>query len=392
MNKVTMIGCDLHDVWMVLRVAEGRGEPVTKRFATANPQEAIAWVKEFAANCGAARIVWAYEASGQGFGLHDELKKAGIECYVLAPTHLPHSSHTRKNKTDEKDAQLILEEVRAFVLAGRKLPAVWIPDEQTRDDREIVRMRLSMAEQRTAIKNQIANLLKRAKLAWPEWARRGGDWSKRKLRWLRDLATEENGPAEPGVRTGLTSLLALYEEMSNQLKVLDQAVANLARQARYALPYRRLTLLSGVGQVSAMVFLTEIGDLGRFQNRRQLAAYLGLAPAAFESGERNDRKGRITRQGPARVRHVLCQAAWASLRGEEQRAAYEKLKRGTQKRSKIAIVALMRRLAIRMWHAARSTDADKIFQEIDEQKAAAAEERKKKRSSRSRRATAACPA
>jgi transposase len=47
-----------------------------------------------------------------------------------------------------------------------------------------------------------------------------------------------------------------------------------------------------------MVFLTEIGDLNRFANRRQLAAYLGLAPAAFESGDRDDRKGRITRQGP----------------------------------------------------------------------------------------------
>lgn len=402
MTKVTMCGCDLHDVAMVLRVAVDRGEPVTKRFPTAKPEEAIAWIKEYAASRGAVRIVWAYEASGQGFGLYDALKKAGVECYVLAPTHLPHSSHTRKNKTDEKDAQLILDEVRAFVLAGRKLPAVWIPDERTRDDREIVRMRLSMAEQRTAIKNQISNLLKRAKLAWPDWARKGGEWSKRKLRWLRDLATEASGAAEPGVRTALLTLLAMYEEANRQVKLLDVAVVKLARQERYALPFRRLTWMVGVGKLSAMVFLTEIGDLGRFKNRRQLAAYLGLAPAAFESGERNDRKGRITRQGPARVRHVLCQAAWASLRGEDQRAAYEKLKRGSPKRGKIAIVAMMRRLAIRMWHAASSTDVDEIFKEIDEQKEAAAEarkqkaaaaaERRKNRPSHTRRATTACPA
>jgi len=111
-----------------------------------------------------------------------------------------------------------------------------------------------------------------------------------------------------------------------------------------------------------MVFLTELGDLARFANRRQLAAYLGLAPAAYESGERDDRKGHITRQGPSRVRHLLCQAVWAAQRVcSKWKARYEQLKRGSQKRSKIAIVALMRLLAIQMWHTARSQELDKLL-------------------------------
>src|SRR5688572_19032418 len=103
MSKVIMIGCDLHDRTMLLRIADGRGEAVTKGFVTSEAATMIAWVKDFARQRGVSRIVLAYEASGQGFGLYDELTEAGIECHVLAPTHLPHTAHARKNKTDEKD-------------------------------------------------------------------------------------------------------------------------------------------------------------------------------------------------------------------------------------------------------------------------------------------------
>ena len=92
MNKTTMIGCDLHDRTMMLKVAVDQGEPVKRSFATAEPEKMIAWLQEFSGQRGATRIVFAYEASGRGFGLYDELSDAGIECYVLAPTHLPHTA------------------------------------------------------------------------------------------------------------------------------------------------------------------------------------------------------------------------------------------------------------------------------------------------------------
>lgn len=103
-----------------------------------------------------------------------------------------------------------------------------------------------------------------------------------------------------------------------------------------------------------MVFLSEIGDLTRFNNRRQIAAYLGLCPTSFESGRANNRKGHITRQGSARVRRVLCQAAWSHVRHDpHEKAAYARIKAKNPKKAKIAVVASMRRLAIRMWHRGR---------------------------------------
>ena len=100
-----------------------------------------------------------------------------------------------------------------------------------------------------------------------------------------------------------------------------------------------------------MTFLTEIGDALRFSNRRQIAAYLGVIPSARESGEAGDRKGRITRQGPGRVRKVLCQASWTAVRLDPHvHQQWERIKGNGKKGGKKAIVAIMRKLAIQMWH------------------------------------------
>jgi transposase len=110
----------------------------------------------------------------------------------------------------------------------------------------------------------------------------------------------------------------------------------------------------GVGVLTAMVFLTELGDMKRFRNRRQLASYLGLAPCSHESGEVSDRKGHITRQGPSRVRKVLCQAVWAGLRwGSPDATWFQAYVRQHPRRRKVAAEGVMRRLAIRLWHRAR---------------------------------------
>lgn len=364
MCKIIMIGCDLHDVWTVLRVAQGTGDSERKAFRTSERPEMIAWIKQLAAERGADRIVFAYEASGQGFGLHDDLRVAGIECHVLAPTHLPHTLHSRKNKTDDKDAEMLLDEVRGHVLAGRPLAKVWVPDPQTREDREVVRQRLQVAQERTRAKNRIRNLFKRWQCKFPEGFTASGDWSRKSLQWLDELAAATAGGLPAGARITLASLLSVYRALSEEIKRLDQAILDLSRTPRYSRSFRKLQLLPGVGVLTAMTFLTEMGDLERFANRRQLSAYLGLAPACFESGERHDRKGHITRQGPARIRGVLNQAAWASLRcSAEWRKKFDQIKRGSPRRGKIAIVALMRQLGVMMWQVARSREWDELLAE-----------------------------
>jgi transposase len=353
-----MIGCDLHQDSMLLKVAVGIEAPETRsvRNTARGRQAMIADLRRRAEALGGARVVFVYEASGQGFGLHDQLTDAGIECHVLAPTKIARSQRQRSQKTDEKDAQQLLELLRAHILAGNALPAVWIPNAQLRDDREVVRMRMDVAEKITALKAQVQSLLKRNQLRRPASLGRG--WTKPFRGWLRrDVCApgEPGTPARcavgPGGRAALASLLRQLESLEDEEQRLDKELLVLAASPRYAAGMRELTKLCGVGLLTALVFLTEMGDLSRFANRRQLAAYLGLVPSSNETGQTNDRKGHITHQGSARVRKVLCQATWSRVRYDaEEKAVYERLKVKNPKKKKIAVVAGMRRLSIRMWH------------------------------------------
>lgn len=347
MRKVIMVGCDLHAKTLVLKMAVGREKPdsLTLANSAAGRAKLIELLRSKATELGGARVVFAYEASGQGFGLHDQLTDAGIECHVLAPTKIARSPRQKRNKHDHQDAEQLLELVRGHVLAGNVLPDVWVPDLQTRDDRELVRARLDVAAKIGELKTQLKSLLARHQLARP--AGTGKGWTRLFVAWLRGLGLK------CGVRAALDSLIRQMEFCEGELKRLEESLAQLANTPRYVSVLQEICRLQGVGPLTALVFLTEVGDPRRFANRRQIAAYLGLAPSCHESGSRSDCKGHITRQGSTRLRRVLCQAAWTRTRYENaDRAAYERIAAKNPKHKKIAVVAIMRRLAIQVWHAA----------------------------------------
>ncbi|MFH0938800.1 MAG: transposase, partial [Planctomycetota bacterium] len=114
MGNTIMVGCDLHDKTMLLKIAVGQGASQRRSFE--NNVDArkvmVADLKRRAAENAGARVVFAYEASGLGFGLCDELEENGITCHVLAPSKIERSVKHRRSKTDEKDAERILEILR----------------------------------------------------------------------------------------------------------------------------------------------------------------------------------------------------------------------------------------------------------------------------------------
>jgi len=351
MRDCIVVGCDLHDETMLLKFALGRQKARKRSFRnTRSGREAMIkmMLKWLSANAQGADVAFAYEASSQGFGLYDQLTQAGLGCYVLAPTKIARSPKHRRSKTDEKDADRILELLRAHVLAGNELPKVWIPDKQTRDGREIVRCRLDLAQKLTALKTQIRTLLKRNGIRKPKDIGQG--WTNSYRAWLRGLARCD-APLGYGPRMALWSLLRQLEAIEIDIGLLDEQVEVLSLAERYREPVRELVKLKGVGLLTAMVFLAEMGDLSRFSNRKQIGAYLGLVPSSDETGEGHQRKGHITRQGSPRVRKALCQATWSRVRTDKnEELVYGRICAKNPKHKKIAVVAVMRRLAIRMWH------------------------------------------
>jgi len=349
MDKYIMVGADVHDETMLLKIAEGRGQAEKMVFGCRRSDRKVMLTKltQRAAQAG-AKVIFAYEASGLGFSLCDEIGAAGMVCHVLAPTLIARSVKHRRSKTDEKDAERILDLLRAHVLAGNDLPTVWVPDLETRDDREIVRARLDATEKVTRVKTQIRTLLKRNNVRTP--SRVGKGWTNKYRGWLRGLF----GPRSElryGARVGLGTLLRQLEAMADEVQELDKQVTGLSGTVRYAAPVDRMLREKGVGILTAMVYLTEMGDLSRFTNRQQVASYLGLVPSSKESGKSGERKGHITHHGNARVRKTLCQGVWSRVRtDQETKAAYARIVKKNPTHKKIAVVAIMRRLAILLWH------------------------------------------
>lgn len=356
MAESIMVACDLHDRTMALLMAQGRGaaEKLSLPNTKAGRQKLLKLLRTRSHAAGGAQVIFAYEASGLGFGLHDELTAAGFACYVLAPTKIARSSQQKRNKTDEKDAALILQLLRGHVLAGNALPKVWVPKPATRDDRELVRARLDLADKLSSVKTQVRCLLKRWSVVRPPATGKG--WTNLYLAWLRGLT--KGKPLSVGARQTLESLLRQLTFLQEEELRLDEALGRLILDPRYVDSFYALTKLSGVGVLTALVFLTEMGSLWRFRNRRQVGAYLGLVPVARESGEQSNRKGHITRQGPSHVRRVLCQAVWARVRSDKEDSsdvlAYQRIVAKNPQHKKIAVVAVMRRLAVRMWHCGRN--------------------------------------
>ena len=349
------VGIDLGDKNSVARIGLDREK--SERFGFVNSRSGrarlIGEVKRRADQAGGAKIVMAYEASSCGFVLRDAAQAAGIECKVLAPTKMEKSVEQKKNKNDDRDANDVLEKLRGHVLAGNRLPTVWVPDLETRDDREVLRTRLALSETQTQVKAQIQMLLKRHGLEKPSDL--GSVRSKQYRQWLEGLSESES--LGWGTRQSLASLLRQLRGIEGEMENLEKRIEHLGGLERHQFIVEALMKERGVGLLTALVYRTEIGYAGRFRRGRQVGKFVGLTPTSHESGQQNDRKGHISRQGPPRLRKVLCQASWVHVRHDpHSREVYQKLAAKNPKKKKIALVALMRRLAVRLWHRMREAE------------------------------------
>jgi len=344
MSKVIYVAMDVH----LNSIATVWGQAKEKQRSLIVDNTADGWAKLMRV-VGPGEVWSVYEASSCGFEVYDHFTKLGWKVSVVAPTHIPRSAHGCKRKTDLRDAKRLWDVLVAHGELGTDLPAVWIPTQVLREERELVRRRLALAEHLTRVKNSIHGLLRMHKLKRP--ADLKSPWTQKYVAWLKGLASSEAAGAH--LRSVLGSCLRELEFLQKEILILEAEVEKLSRDERYRKAVGNMTELDGVGVLTAMTFLLELGDVRRFNNRRQVASYLGLVPTSHESGDDSDHKGHITRMGPARVRKVLNQAAWTIVRKDPLwKARYGPLaeRRGALK----AIVAIMRKLGIELWHRAQA--------------------------------------
>jgi transposase len=294
---------------------------------------------------GTVRVVTCYEAGYDGFWLHRLLVAHGIANQVIDPASLLVNRRARRRKTDRIDLAGLLRTLMAWHRGEPQVCSmVRVPSPEEEDQRRRGRERERLVKERVQHLGRVKGLLMTQGVRDFQPARRG--WRDR----LEALRTGDGRPLPDCLKAEIARecrRLALVDEMLDELERERDAASDGKAPQQAAL----LTKLRGIGPTSAHLLAGEVFHRD-FANRRQVAAYLGLEPSPWQSGQVDQDQG-ISKAGNRRARRVAIELAWLWLQHQPDSGLSRWFKdrvgvaRGRVRR--IMLVALARKLIVALW-------------------------------------------
>jgi transposase len=340
--------------WVVTSLLPGGGEKISKH--TVRGGDVAGLLKRFAQLREKAKertgkvfpLIVIQEAGLDGFWIDRVLQNKGIESHVVDPASIATSRRRRRAKTDGIDGEAL---VRALLAYKRGEPRVCsmvrLPTPEDEDRRRLCRERKVLIMERVQHVNRIKGLLFSQGISGYEPLRRD-----RRER-LDALQTGDGRPLPLHLKAQVRRELDRLELLLAQIKAVEaERDALLAvEQAKAPVAPAMLLGVKGIGPEFAAVLCSE-GLSRPFENRRQIAAYAGLAPTPWQSGS-VDREQGISQSGNPRLRTTMIQLAWLWLRHQPDSALalwfHDRVKRNGGRLRKTTIVALARKLLVALW-------------------------------------------
>ena len=300
-----------------------------------------------------ARVVVIQEAGLDGFWIHRLLQAGGIESHVVEPASIAVPRRHRRAKTDVIDGEMLVRTLAAFERGEPRVCSMVVaPSPEEEDRRRVSRERRTLIKERIEHANRIKGLLASQGISGCEPMRRS--FRDR----LEGLRTGDGRPLGPRLKAEIGRELDRMDLVLRQIAAVEADRDALVRpdHTDAEAPAARLMKLRGIGPEFAAVLWLE-GLFRRFANRRQLAAYAGLAPSPWQSGG-VDREQGISKSGNPRLRTAMVELAWLWLRHQPGSALSrwfrERVGSERGRIRRIAIVALARKLLAALWrHAAQ---------------------------------------
>ncbi len=248
-----------------------------------------------------ANYLCGYESGYCGFSIQRKLKQHGIAYQVLHAGDIPQTNKEKLTKRDPVDSKKIGE-----ALSAKKARPIYIPDEESEQDRGLIRYRDRVQKDLTRCKNRIRSILYEFGISLPERFTKG--WSNRFIQWLQE--TEQ---VIGSTRTTLNYMIEQMEAHRSLLLKVNRGIRALQKSPKYKQRAQYLTSIPGIGPLSAMIILTELIDIRRFGSFRDLNSYVGFYPMEHSTSDK-EHKGGIMIRHNKHLRKLLVEDAWVAMR------------------------------------------------------------------------------
>ncbi|MCX2746176.1 transposase, partial [Mangrovivirga sp. M17] len=200
-------------------------------------------------------VICAYEASKFGFWIAHELISYGYDCLVVNPADIPTTNKETAGKTDPVDSRKIAKALRAGMLRG-----IHIPDCELQGHRQLFRYRKKLWGDLVRIKNRIKDKFIYSGVNIPAEFD-NPYWTKAFLEWLSQVEL-------PSIQTRQTLdyLLDQFHFIYRHFLKVSISVRKLQRHPRYKTNAKLLRKIPGIGPLTTVQLLVELGDINRFKN------------------------------------------------------------------------------------------------------------------------------
>jgi transposase len=219
----------------------------------------------------------------------------GFACHVVAPSLIPRKPGDLV-KTDRRDAITL-----ARLMRSGDLSAIYVPGVEDEALRDLSRGRDDAMQDLNRSKRRLKSFLLRQDIRYEGRA----NWNAAHLRWLSEVVCPT-----PAQQIVFQEYLRAVREQQERRQRVEGELHEAVKGWRLYPVVEAIQALRGVELTGAVILMTELGDITRFDNPRQLMSYLGLTPSEYSSGERR-RQGGIAKAGNRHARRALVEGAWA---------------------------------------------------------------------------------
>jgi transposase len=292
MDESTYVGLDAHAATTAIAVAEP-GTVAPRFIGTVGAKFAeLSKALDKLGKRSCLRLV--YEAGPCGFAMVRQLREAGYQCEVVAPSKIPRKPGERV-KTDRRDAMTLAGLARAA-----QLTFVTVPDERDEAMRDLSRARIDAVRARLKARQQLKALLLRHDRRYTGKS----SWTAAHERYLARISFEHRAH-----EIAFVEYRRAVTEAQARVVLLTQAMSQELEHWRMRPLVKALMTLRSVDEITAFSLVAELGEFKRFAHPRNLMGYLGLVPSEYSSGQKRA-LGAITKTGNGHARRLLIECAW----------------------------------------------------------------------------------